>query len=79
MVPISLFTDGMCGTELSIYDALNSILEDLAAERDVPFVSALTKDIHVLPDFNGNRCAYPPCFLILSLEFGDVAVKHCAF
>lgn len=45
------------GTELSIYDALNSILEDLAAEANVPFKSALTKDIHVLPDFNGNRCA----------------------
>lgn len=41
--------------KLSIYDALNSILENLAAERNVPFVSALTKDIHVLPDFNGNR------------------------
>lgn len=44
------------GTELSIYDALNGILEDLAAEKNLPFQSALTKDIHVLPDFNGNRC-----------------------
>ncbi|KAG0553545.1 hypothetical protein M758_12G019800 [Ceratodon purpureus] len=41
--------------KLSIYDALNGILEDLAAEQDVPFTSALTKDIHVSPDFNGNR------------------------
>jgi ribulose kinase len=40
---------------MSIYDALNSILEDLASEQDVPFLSALTKEIHVLPDFNGNR------------------------
>ncbi|XP_024363138.1 uncharacterized protein [Physcomitrium patens] len=41
--------------KLSIYDALNGILEDLAAEKNLPFQSALTKDIHVLPDFNGNR------------------------
>lgn len=41
--------------EVSIYEVLNLILEKLAAESGVPFQSALTKDLHISPDFNGNR------------------------
>jgi FGGY-family pentulose kinase len=37
----------------SIYQALNDRLDVLAA--DVPFPAALTRDLHVMPDFLGNR------------------------
>ncbi|CAM6065642.1 unnamed protein product [Sphagnum tenellum] len=41
--------------KVSIYEVLNGILEKLAAHPTVPFYSALTKDLHILPDFHGNR------------------------
>ncbi|WOL13483.1 FGGY carbohydrate kinase domain-containing protein isoform X2 [Canna indica] len=40
---------------ISIYELLNKILESMMRERKVPFLSALTEDMHVLPDFHGNR------------------------
>lgn len=41
--------------KISIFDLLNNILEKLAADPSVPFEAALTKNLHVLPDFHGNR------------------------
>jgi D-ribulokinase len=29
---------------------------ELAAEQDLPFPGLLTKELHVFPDFHGNRC-----------------------
>ena len=37
----------------TIYQLLNARVEALA--RDVPFLAALTAELHVLPDFHGNR------------------------
>ncbi|XP_028775380.1 FGGY carbohydrate kinase domain-containing protein isoform X2 [Neltuma alba] len=39
----------------SVFELLNKILEKLMSEQNHPFVAALTEDIHVLPDFHGNR------------------------
>lgn len=38
-----------------MFELLNNILEKMRSEQKQPFVSALTEDIHVLPDFHGNR------------------------
>ncbi|KAL3841027.1 hypothetical protein ACJIZ3_025618 [Penstemon smallii] len=40
---------------ISIFELLNEILEWLKQEAGSPFLAALTSDIHVLPDFHGNR------------------------
>ncbi|XP_020591517.1 FGGY carbohydrate kinase domain-containing protein [Phalaenopsis equestris] len=39
----------------SVYELLNNILESMVQELRVPFLAALTEEIHVLPDFHGNR------------------------
>ncbi|KAH0450560.1 hypothetical protein IEQ34_021252 [Dendrobium chrysotoxum] len=39
----------------SVYELLNKILESMVQEIEVPFLAALTEEIHVLPDFHGNR------------------------
>ncbi|OAE34408.1 hypothetical protein AXG93_4875s1270 [Marchantia polymorpha subsp. ruderalis] len=41
--------------KISIYEVLNNILDNLANDASVPHRSALTKELHVLPDFHGNR------------------------
>lgn len=41
----------------SIYELLNKILEAMAKDQNAPFLSMLTEDMHVLPDFHGNRCS----------------------
>ncbi|KAK6159118.1 hypothetical protein DH2020_006432 [Rehmannia glutinosa] len=40
---------------ISIFELLNEILESVKQEVGSPFLAALTTDIHVLPDFHGNR------------------------
>ncbi|KDO62452.1 hypothetical protein CISIN_1g006707mg [Citrus sinensis] len=40
---------------VSLFELLNGTLESMIHERNSPFVAALTEDIHVLPDFHGNR------------------------
>ncbi|KAI3444136.1 hypothetical protein Pfo_000801 [Paulownia fortunei] len=40
---------------ISIFELLNEILESVNQEVGSPFIAALTNDIHVLPDFHGNR------------------------
>ncbi|KAL2932543.1 FGGY carbohydrate kinase domain-containing protein [Bienertia sinuspersici] len=39
----------------TVYALLNKVLESMMQELNPLFVSALTKDLHVLPDFHGNR------------------------
>ncbi|KAF7838058.1 FGGY carbohydrate kinase domain-containing protein isoform X1 [Senna tora] len=41
--------------KVSLFELLNKILEKMTSEQNHPFVAALTEDIHVLPDFHGNR------------------------
>ncbi|KAL6523431.1 hypothetical protein OROGR_017034 [Orobanche gracilis] len=40
---------------VSIFELLNEILESMKQEVGSPFIAALTTDLHVLPDFHGNR------------------------
>uniref|UniRef100_A0A803N4I5 FGGY carbohydrate kinase domain-containing protein n=1 Tax=Chenopodium quinoa TaxID=63459 RepID=A0A803N4I5_CHEQI len=39
----------------TVFALLNKMLESMMQELDASFLSALTKDLHVLPDFHGNR------------------------
>ena len=40
---------------ISLFQLLNKILESMMHDLGSPFLAALTCDIHVLPDFHGNR------------------------
>ncbi|KZV40224.1 FGGY carbohydrate kinase domain-containing protein [Dorcoceras hygrometricum] len=40
---------------ISIFELLGEILESVKQELGSPFLSALTNEVHVLPDFHGNR------------------------
>ncbi|XP_057966755.1 uncharacterized protein LOC131156980 isoform X2 [Malania oleifera] len=40
---------------VSVFELLNKILESMMHDLKSPFVGALTKDVHILPDFHGNR------------------------
>ncbi|KAJ3036118.1 hypothetical protein HK097_003925, partial [Rhizophlyctis rosea] len=42
----------------SIYSYLNNHLQHLAKERNLPSEAFLTKDLHVSPDFHGNRSPF---------------------
>ena len=43
------------GAGLTIYELLNARLDALAKAERVPFPAALTRELHVQPDFHGNR------------------------
>ena len=38
-----------------MFELLNKLLETMMTELNKSFVAALTEDLHVLPDFHGNR------------------------
>ncbi|KAK9931822.1 hypothetical protein M0R45_019083 [Rubus argutus] len=40
---------------ISVFELLNKILETMMLDLKRPFLASLTEDIHVLPDFHGNR------------------------
>eukprot|EP01018_Ginkgo_biloba_P006445 Gb_30344 [translate_table: standard] len=40
---------------VSLYELLNKTLETMVNDLQAPFVASLTNDLHVLPDFHGNR------------------------
>ncbi|XP_047308397.1 FGGY carbohydrate kinase domain-containing protein [Impatiens glandulifera] len=40
---------------ISLTQLLNKILKSMQNELEAPFLAALTEEIHVLPDFHGNR------------------------
>ncbi|XP_050217991.1 uncharacterized protein LOC126668829 [Mercurialis annua] len=40
---------------ISLFELLNKILKTMVDDLKAPFLAALTQDIHVLPDFHGNR------------------------
>ncbi|KMT03342.1 hypothetical protein BVRB_8g198780 [Beta vulgaris subsp. vulgaris] len=39
----------------TVFALLNKMLESMMQELNSPFLAVLTKDLHVLPDFHGNR------------------------
>ncbi|WVZ10752.1 hypothetical protein V8G54_015282 [Vigna mungo] len=41
--------------DISVFELLNKMLETMRVEQNLSFVAALTEDVHVLPDFHGNR------------------------
>ncbi|CAL5376608.1 unnamed protein product [Camellia sinensis] len=43
---------------ISVFQLLNKILESMMHDLGSPFIGALTDDIHVLPDFHGNRSPF---------------------
>ncbi|GLJ27150.1 hypothetical protein SUGI_0532280 [Cryptomeria japonica] len=50
-----LLANRAASQNISLYELLNRILESMALEMQAPFVASLSKDVHVLPDFHGNR------------------------
>ncbi|GJW29858.1 FGGY carbohydrate kinase domain-containing protein [Tanacetum coccineum] len=40
---------------ISLFQMLNDLLANMRSDRGIPFIAALTSDLHVLPDFHGNR------------------------
>ncbi|KAF6142099.1 hypothetical protein GIB67_037017, partial [Kingdonia uniflora] len=40
---------------ISTFELLNKMLESMMNESKAPFLAILTEDLHVLPDFHGNR------------------------
>uniref|UniRef100_A0A2P2M1F9 FGGY carbohydrate kinase domain-containing protein isoform X2 n=1 Tax=Rhizophora mucronata TaxID=61149 RepID=A0A2P2M1F9_RHIMU len=40
---------------VSLFELLNNILKTMVDDLKSPFLAALTENIHVLPDFHGNR------------------------
>ncbi|MFH5884670.1 FGGY-family carbohydrate kinase [Halalkalibaculum sp. DA3122] len=69
----------------TVYEVLNEKLYELAEERNFDDVGMLTRDLHVLPYFHGNRSprADPSllgsiCGLRLSNTIEDLALKYLA-
>uniref|UniRef100_A0A453NIL2 Carbohydrate kinase FGGY C-terminal domain-containing protein n=1 Tax=Aegilops tauschii subsp. strangulata TaxID=200361 RepID=A0A453NIL2_AEGTS len=50
-----LLANHAASQSVSIFELLNKILLSMAHEQNIPFLSALSQDTHVLPDFHGNR------------------------
>nr|XP_018902387.1 PREDICTED: FGGY carbohydrate kinase domain-containing protein [Bemisia tabaci]XP_018902388.1 PREDICTED: FGGY carbohydrate kinase domain-containing protein [Bemisia tabaci] len=72
-------------SKMSIYEYLSSVLNSLAEKSNVENVDELTKDLHVWPDFHGNRSplADPSlkgmiCGLTLSSTEEDLAILYLA-
>ncbi|PKA56591.1 D-ribulokinase [Apostasia shenzhenica] len=51
----ALLSNQAASQGISMYELLNKLLDSMVKELNAPFLSALTKEIHVLPDFHGNR------------------------
>ena len=73
------------GAGLTIYELLNARLDALAKAEGVPFPAALTRELHVQPDFHGNRSPRAdPTFrgvvsgLTLSATADDLARQYLA-
>ena len=45
----------LSSSDESIYDSLNNMLPSLAALRRVHSPAMLSKDLHIWPDYHGNR------------------------
>lgn len=72
-------------THENVIEELNCILKSTAREQNLPSTAFLTKDLHVWPDFYGNRSpvADPTlcgalCGLTLSVTEKDLAVLYLA-
>jgi ribulose kinase len=62
-----------------IQQYLNNVLENMANKRGITSVSTLTSDIHVWPDFHGNRSplADPSLLgMVIVLQFTLYIIKR---
>ncbi|CAL5199355.1 unnamed protein product [Lathyrus oleraceus] len=50
-----LLANRAASQKISVFELLNKLLETIMIEQKLSFLGALTEDIHVLPDFHGNR------------------------
>ncbi|KAM0830339.1 hypothetical protein ACQ4PT_066281 [Festuca glaucescens] len=57
MVPEYWLTEAnhAASQSISIFELMNKLLFSMSQEQNMPFLSALSQDTHVLPDFHGNR------------------------
>ncbi|KAG2407624.1 uncharacterized protein HKW66_Vig0024460 [Vigna angularis] len=51
----TLLANRAASQDISVFELLNKMLETMTVEQNLSFVAALTEDVHVLPDFHGNR------------------------
>uniref|UniRef100_A0A0E0JWA5 Carbohydrate kinase FGGY C-terminal domain-containing protein n=1 Tax=Oryza punctata TaxID=4537 RepID=A0A0E0JWA5_ORYPU len=79
-VAAPLLANHAASQRISIYELLNKILLSMAHEQNIAFVSSLTQDIHVLPDFHGNRSplADPKSKGVICGLTLDTSEKHLA-
>ncbi|XP_030456437.2 uncharacterized protein LOC115677411 [Syzygium oleosum] len=50
-----LLANRAASQSVSVFELLNKMLESLKHDLNAPFLAALTENIHVLPEFHGNR------------------------
>ncbi|KAF8033581.1 hypothetical protein BT93_C0006 [Corymbia citriodora subsp. variegata] len=50
-----LLANRAASQSVSVFELLNKLLESLKHDLNTPFLAALTENVHVLPDFHGNR------------------------
>lgn len=41
--------------DTSVFELLNKTLKTMMLDLKLPFLTSLTEEMHVLPDFHGNR------------------------
>ncbi|VAI56176.1 unnamed protein product [Triticum turgidum subsp. durum] len=75
-----LLANHAASQSVSIFELLNKILLLMAHEQNIPFLSALSQDTHVLPDFHGNRSpvADPKSKGVICGLTLDTSEKHLA-
>ncbi|KAK4793036.1 hypothetical protein SAY86_023471 [Trapa natans] len=54
-VASSLLANRAASQKISLFELLNKMLERMVRDQNSPFLAALTRNMHVLPDFHGNR------------------------
>ncbi|KAM0874273.1 hypothetical protein ACQ4PT_037567 [Festuca glaucescens] len=54
-VAAPLLANHAASQSVSIFELMNKLLFSMSQEQNMPFLSALSQDTHVLPDFHGNR------------------------
>ncbi|KAF7083956.1 hypothetical protein CFC21_087673 [Triticum aestivum] len=75
-----LLANQAASQSMSIYELMNKILLSMAHEQNMPFLSALSQDTNVLPDFHGNRSpvADPKSKGVICGLTLDTSEKHLA-
>ncbi|KAL4564278.1 hypothetical protein LXL04_028338 [Taraxacum kok-saghyz] len=54
-VASSHLANSAASQNISIFQMLNNLLSQMARDKGAPFIASLTADLHILPDFHGNR------------------------